>query len=198
MKHGVLLITLLLIGLIGCSTTSEVNKTLEALDKTALAAAKAEKQLGAEGEKVLAGIADVATKGGTVLIGVAHVMSNLADTTSGFAGITSNVALITSNVASSTASLSSLIARVERDSPEVQGRLLATLANVASLTATTASIGQVVQGRLEDQKIYWLLYAIGAGVLLAILHSVFTARSTNKKIKALHADVAHVKSRFPA
>lgn len=161
--EGVKCVVLIFLILTGCGVTTEVNKTLEALDKTALATAKAERQLGDKGEIVLAG--------------VAGVVSNLSD---------------------STASISSILAGIEQRAPKTHESIDETLANVASLTRTTALISQSVQERVDDKKVYWLLYAIGAGVLLALLHSVFAAHKAKTRIRALHADVTHVKSKLPA
>jgi len=151
-KHAVLILLLL----VGCGTTAEVKRTLRALDKTALATARAERQLGDKGEVVLAGVAGVV-----------------------------------SNLERSTASITSILIGVEERAPKTQARLDETLASITSLTET-------VQDRVEDKKIRWLIYLIGAGVVLALLHSVFAAHGAKKRIKALHADVSHVRSRLPA
>ena len=159
---GVKCAVLICLLLAGCSTSAEIKRTLRALDKTALAATKAEDRLGEKGEIVLAGVAGVVT-----------------------------------NITASTASISSILAGFERTTPVAQASILASLAGVASLTATTAAISADMKTRVEDKKTLWLLYAIGVGLLLVLLHNVFASRSTNKRVRAVHTDVAHVKSRLP-
>lgn len=151
MRYAVLVCLLL----VGCGTTAEVKKTLRALDRTALAAAKAERQIGDKAE--------------VVLVGVAGVMTNLSG---------------------STAAVNSILSGFEQRVPKTQERLDAALASITSLTDT-------VQDRVEDKKLRWLIYAIGGVVMFVLLHNVFTAHGAKKRIRALHADLSHVKSKLP-